>query len=79
MFLIKNRWRQGDALSPLLFNLVLDFAIRSDRENQDGFNINDTYHILVYADDVNLLVTRCINNFNIQQLYVLATLYLCVV
>jgi hypothetical protein len=28
---------------------------------------------------VNLLVTRCINNFNIQQLYVLPTLYLCVV
>jgi hypothetical protein len=27
----------------------------------------------------NLLVTRCINNFNIQQLYVLPKLYLCVV
>jgi hypothetical protein len=27
----------------------------------------------------NLLVTRCINKFNIQQLYVLPTLYLCVV
>jgi hypothetical protein len=27
---------------------------------------------------VNLLVTRCINKFNIQQLYALTTLYLCV-
>jgi hypothetical protein len=27
----------------------------------------------------NLLVTRCFNKFNIQQLYVLPTLYLCVV
>jgi hypothetical protein len=26
-----------------------------------------------------LLVTRCINKFNIQQLYALTTLYLCVV
>jgi hypothetical protein len=28
---------------------------------------------------LNLLVTRCINKFNIQQLYALPTLYLCVV
>jgi hypothetical protein len=28
---------------------------------------------------LNLLVTLCINKFNIQQLYVLTTLYLCVV
>jgi hypothetical protein len=28
---------------------------------------------------VNLLITRCINKFNIQQLYVLPKLYLCVV
>jgi hypothetical protein len=27
----------------------------------------------------NLLVTRCTNKFNIQQLYALRTLYLCVV
>jgi hypothetical protein len=28
---------------------------------------------------INLLVTRCINKFNIQQLYALPTLHLCVV
>jgi hypothetical protein len=28
---------------------------------------------------INLLVTRCINKFNIQKLYALLTLYLCVV
>jgi hypothetical protein len=27
---------------------------------------------------INLLVTRCTNKFNIQKLYVLSTLYLCV-
>jgi hypothetical protein len=33
---------------------------------------------LLEKEDLNLLVTRCINKFNIQQLYVLPTLYLCV-
>jgi hypothetical protein len=28
---------------------------------------------------INLLVMRCINKFNFQQLYALTTLYLCVV
>jgi hypothetical protein len=31
------------------------------------------------APSFNLLVTRCINKFKIQQLYVMPTLYLCVV
>jgi hypothetical protein len=40
------------------------------------FNSEDT---TVKVQIINLLVTRCINKFNIQQLYVLPTLYLCVV
>jgi hypothetical protein len=31
-----------------------------------------------YRPSINLLVTRCTNKFNIQQWYVLPTLYLCV-
>jgi hypothetical protein len=34
MFPIKNVLKQGDALSPLLFNIALDFAIRRVQVNR---------------------------------------------
>ena len=38
MFPIMNGLKQGDALSPLLFNLVLEYATRSVQVNQDVGN-----------------------------------------
>jgi hypothetical protein len=54
-FPIQNGLKEGEALSPLLFNVALLYVIRKVQENQAGLKFNGTHQLLAYADHVNLL------------------------
>jgi hypothetical protein len=51
-----NDLKQGDTLSPLFFNFALKDAIRRVKVNKDGLKLKGTYQLLVYGNDINILV-----------------------
>jgi hypothetical protein len=53
-FLFEYELKQGDALTPLLLNLAVEYAIRKVQENQLRLKLNGIHQLVVYAD-MNLL------------------------
>jgi len=55
MFRTENGLKQGDALSPLLFNFVKAYVIRRVQVDQGSFKLNGAHLRPVYADGVYML------------------------
>ncbi|KAG7296948.1 hypothetical protein JYU34_019852 [Plutella xylostella] len=47
--------KQGDALSPMLFNLVLEYVLRKVLTLEVGIKLNGRHKVVGYADDLALL------------------------
>ena len=60
MFPIKNGLKQGDALSPMLFNFALEYGIRRVQVNENDLKLNGLPQILFCAS-VNILGGSVLN------------------
>ncbi|KAG8292719.1 hypothetical protein J6590_033141 [Homalodisca vitripennis] len=50
--------RQGDGISPILFNFALEEALKKIKGMPEGVKLGDKFNILAFADDVAILAER---------------------
>jgi hypothetical protein len=62
-FRIQNSLKKGDALSPLLFDFGLEYAVRNVQGSRNKLALNRTHQFSVWADYINLLA----ENINIIE------------
>jgi hypothetical protein len=55
-FLIQNDMMKCHDFSPQHFNFILEPAIKNVQEHREQCELNVIHKLLVYADDVNILV-----------------------
>jgi hypothetical protein len=63
MFSVKNGLKQGNALSALLFNSSLEYALTRFTINQDGLKLNGTYWCLFMLMMLTYWAEMCIKIF----------------
>jgi hypothetical protein len=54
-FPTRNCLKQGDTLSPSLFNFALKYAMRRVEENEEGLKLNGTHQLLAYVNDLTVV------------------------
>ena len=57
-FKVNKGLRLGDAIAPLLFNTVLEIAIRRSKSETWGTIFDICSHIMAYGDDVVIMGSR---------------------
>jgi hypothetical protein len=54
-FHIENGLKQGYALSPLLLNFALEYAISKVQKNQVGLKLNGTHYLNLLDDNIDTI------------------------
>jgi hypothetical protein len=53
-FPVPSGTKQGESFSPLLFNFLVEYALRKVQDHPVGLKLNCSHQLMVYAFDVNL-------------------------